>query len=43
VANDPKRDEAQGRRDTDGRPLWTDNDEKKRQEEESKEKPVEPE
>ena len=43
MANDPKTDEAQGKRDTEGRPVLTDKDEKKRQEEESKEKPVDPE
>ena len=43
MANDPKAEEAQGKRDTEGRPVLTDKDEKKRQEEESKEKPVDPE
>jgi hypothetical protein len=43
MANDPKVDAAQGKRDTEGRPVLTDQDEKKRQEEESKEKPVDPE
>jgi hypothetical protein len=32
MANDPKADEAQGKRDTEGRPVLTDRDEKKRQE-----------
>jgi hypothetical protein len=41
MANDPKTDEAQGKRDTEE--VLTDKDEKKRQEEESKEKPVDPE
>jgi hypothetical protein len=43
MSNDPKIDERQGKRDTQGRPVLTDEDEKKRQEEESKEKPVDPE
>jgi hypothetical protein len=43
MTNDPKADEAQGKRDTEGRPVWTDKDEKKRQKEESKDKPVDPE
>jgi hypothetical protein len=36
LANDPKADEAQGKRDTDGRPVWTDKDEKRRQEDRKK-------
>lgn len=43
MSNDPMVDERQGKRDTHGRPVLTDEDEKKRQEEESKEKPVDPE
>jgi hypothetical protein len=43
MANDPQADEAQGKRDTERRPVWTNKDEKKRQEAESKEKPVDPE
>jgi hypothetical protein len=43
VATEPKIDDDQGKRDTEGRPVLTDNDEKKRQDEESKEKPVDPE
>ena len=43
MSNDPTIDERQGKRDTQGRPVLTDEDEKKRQEEESKEKPVDPE
>jgi|HubBroStandDraft_5_1064220.scaffolds.fasta_scaffold1244726_1 hypothetical protein len=43
MANDPKIDTEQGKRDTEGRPVLTDEDEKKRREEESKEKPVDPE
>jgi hypothetical protein len=43
MATDPKIDEKQGKRDTEGRPVWTDEDERKRQEDESREKPVDPE
>ena len=43
MANVPKADEARGKRDTEGRPALTDKDEKKWQEEESREKPVDPE
>jgi hypothetical protein len=41
--DNPKVDEEQGKRDTEGRPLFTNEDEKKRQDEEKKEKPVDPE
>jgi hypothetical protein len=40
--SDAKADEKEGKRDTDGRPVLTDKDEKKRQEEEAKEKPLDP-
>jgi hypothetical protein len=40
---DLKRNEQQGKRDTEGRPVLTDKDEQKRQEEEAREKPVDPE
>jgi hypothetical protein len=43
MATDPKIDEKQGKHDTEGRPVWTDEDERKRQEDESREKPVDPE
>jgi hypothetical protein len=43
MATDPKIDEKQGKRDTKGHPVWTDEDERKRQEDESREKPVDPE
>ena len=43
MATDPKIDEKQGKRDTEGRPVLTDEDERKRQEDESREKPVDPE
>jgi hypothetical protein len=43
TSENPKVDEEQGKRDTEGRPLLTDEDEKKRQDEEKKEKPVDPE
>ncbi|HEY1581429.1 MAG TPA: hypothetical protein VGF82_30535 [Terracidiphilus sp.] len=43
MANDPKINTEQGKRDIEGRPVLTDEDEKKRQEEEAKEKPVDPE
>ncbi|HTF64510.1 MAG TPA: hypothetical protein VK638_17645 [Edaphobacter sp.] len=43
MPNDPKTDEKQGKRDTEGRPVLTDEDERKRQEDEAKEKPVDPE
>jgi hypothetical protein len=43
MKNDAKTDERQGKRDAEGRPVLTDEDERKRQEEESKEKPVDPE
>ena len=43
MANDLKIDTEQGKRDTEGRPVLTDEDEEKRREEESKEKPVDPE
>lgn len=43
MASDPKVNKEQGRRNTESRPVLTDEDEKKRQEEESKEKPVDPE
>ena len=36
-------DQEQGERDTEGRPVLTDKDEKNRQQEEKKEKPVDPE
>jgi hypothetical protein len=41
MAFDTKKDRQQGERDTEGRPVLTDEDE--RQEDESKEKPVDPE
>jgi hypothetical protein len=43
MATDPKAYEKQGKRDTEGRPVLTDKDEKKRQEEEAEEKPIDPE
>lgn len=43
MASDPKANLEQGKRDTEGRPVLTDKDEKKRQDEEAKEKPVDPE
>jgi hypothetical protein len=43
MATVPKINTEQGKRDTEGRPVLTDEDEKKRQEEEAKEKPVDPE
>jgi hypothetical protein len=43
MATDPKADEKQGKCDTEGRPVLTDKDEKKRQNEEAKEKPIDPE
>jgi hypothetical protein len=43
TSENPRVDEEQGKRDTEGRPLLTDEDEKKRQDEEKKEKPVDPE
>jgi hypothetical protein len=43
MPTDPTIDEKQGQRDTEGRPVWTDEDERKRQEDESREKPVDPE
>jgi hypothetical protein len=43
ATENPKVDREQGKRDTEGRPLLTDEDEKKRQDEEKKEKPVDPE
>jgi hypothetical protein len=43
MSNDPTINDRQGERDTQGRPVLTDEDEKKRQEEEAKEKPVDPE
>jgi hypothetical protein len=43
MANDPKIDKEQGKRDTEGRPVLTSEDEKKRQDEEAREKPVDPE
>lgn len=43
MPNDSKIDTEQGKRDTQGRPVLTDEDEKKRQEEEAREKPVDPE
>ena len=43
MTTDPKADEKQGEHDTEGRPVLTDKDEKKRQDEESKEKPIDPE
>lgn len=40
---DAKKNEQQGKRDTEGRPVLTDEDEEKRREEEAREKPVDPE
>jgi hypothetical protein len=42
MATDPEIDEKQGKRDTEERPVLTDKDERKRQEEEAREKPVDP-
>ena len=41
--SEPRVQQEQRKRDIDGRPVLTDEDEKKRQEEEAKEKPVDPE
>lgn len=43
MADDPKTAGEQGKRDTKDRPVLTDEDEKKRREEEGQEKPVDPE
>jgi hypothetical protein len=43
MATYAKKNEQQGKRDTEGRPVLTDEDEEKRREEESREKPVGPE
>jgi hypothetical protein len=43
MTTDPKTESAQGERDTKERPVLTDEDEKKRQDEEAREKPVDPE
>jgi hypothetical protein len=43
MANVPKINTEQGKRDIERRPVLTDEDEKRRQEEEAKEKPVDPE
>jgi hypothetical protein len=42
MANDPKSDEEQGRRDTEGRPVIKETDESKRQEKEGREDANEP-
>ena len=43
MTTDPKTDEKQGKRDTEGRPVLTGGDEKKREQEEAQNKPVDPE
>jgi hypothetical protein len=42
MTTDNKTNEQQGKRDTEGRPVWTSKDEEKEREEEAKEKPVDP-
>jgi hypothetical protein len=43
MTTDTTNSEQQGNRDTEGRPVLTDEDEEKRREEEAREKPIDPE